>query len=86
MIESNFGWWNALFESYLETYRPLIVASSSKKKGNDDHNFVFMTRHGTPFAANYFSDFLSTLPVSAHGTACGDPHSPLLVRNPFLQL
>ena len=32
LTESNFGWWTALFESYLETYRPLIVASSSKKK------------------------------------------------------
>ena len=62
LTESNFGWWTALFESYLETYRPLIVASSSsKKKGNDNHNFVFVTRHGTPFVANYFSDFLSTL-------------------------
>ena len=47
----------------METYRPLLVSSSSskKKKQNDEHNFVFMTRHGTPFAANYFSDFLSTL-------------------------
>ena len=63
LTESNFSWWTALFESYLETYRPLLVSSSSpkKKKQNDEHNFVFVTRHGTPFAANYFSDFLSTL-------------------------
>lgn len=57
LTESNFGWWTALLESYLETYRPLLVASKSK----DQHDFVFVTRHGTSFTANYFSDFLSTL-------------------------
>lgn len=51
-----------MLESYLETYRPLLVASSSsKKKNSDHHDFVFVTRHGTPFTASYFSDFLSSL-------------------------
>lgn len=72
LTESNFGWWTALFQSYLETYRPLLVRSSSsssssstssktKKKKDDDHRFVFVTRHGMPFTANYFSEFLSKL-------------------------
>ena len=55
---TNFGWWTDLLESYLKTYRPLLIPSSKKKGG---HNFVFVTRSGTPFTANYFSDFLSTL-------------------------
>lgn len=60
--ESNFGWWTALLQSYLEKYRPLLVSSSSSsKQKKNKHDFLFVTRHGTPFTANYFSDFLSTL-------------------------
>jgi hypothetical protein len=57
--ESNFGWWTALLQSYLDKYRPLLAFSSKQRK--DKHDFLFVTRQGTPFTANYFSDFLSTL-------------------------
>jgi hypothetical protein len=60
LTASNFGWWTDLLQSYLETYRLLLVSSLSSKQ-KKVHDFVFVTRHGTPFTANYFSDFLSTL-------------------------
>jgi hypothetical protein len=50
-----FGWWIELFQLYQKTYRPLLLGTQHK------HDFVFVARQGTPFTANYFSDFLSTL-------------------------
>jgi hypothetical protein len=50
-----FAWWIELFQLYQKTYRPLLQGKQHK------HDFVFVARQGTPFTANYFSDFLSTL-------------------------
>jgi hypothetical protein len=49
--ESNFGWWTALVQSYLEKYCALLVSSSSSKQRKDKHDFLFVPRHGTPFTA-----------------------------------
>jgi hypothetical protein len=49
-----FAWWIELFQLYQKN-RPLLLGKQHK------HDFVFVARQGTPFTANYFSDFLSTL-------------------------
>ncbi len=39
---TQFDWWTKLFVKYVKVYRPVIV-------GENDHRFVFVTRHGEPF-------------------------------------
>ena len=51
-----FGWWTDLFETYISTYRPILL-----KEASQPHNYVFVTRGGDPFSGPYFSEFLSTL-------------------------
>jgi hypothetical protein len=51
---TQFDWWTNLFVKYVEIYRPFIV-------GENDHHFVFVTRHGEPFTHSYYSDFISSL-------------------------
>lgn len=51
---TQFGWWTNLFVDYFEDYRPKIT-------GENDHRFVFVTRHGEPFTHSYFSEFISSL-------------------------
>ncbi len=52
---SSFPWWTALFEQYRSRYRPLLVDAKQR------HDYVFVTRAGKEFTANYFSDFISNL-------------------------
>jgi hypothetical protein len=47
-------WWTNLLATYLGDYHPLL-------RHGIEHEFVFMTRQGTPFTAPYFSEFLSSL-------------------------
>ena len=49
-------WWTDMLATYLTNYHPLLL-----KGGLELHEFVFMTRQGTPFTAPYFSEFLSSL-------------------------
>lgn len=51
-----FQWWTDLFESYISTYRPILL-----KKASRGHNYVFVTRSGEPFSGPYFSEFISSL-------------------------
>jgi hypothetical protein len=47
-------WWTDLLATYLADYHPLL-------RHGIEHEFIFMTRQGTPFKAPYFSEFLSSL-------------------------
>ena len=51
---ASFEWWTRLFAQYWATYRPLLIEEGA-------HRFVFVTRSGHPFTANYFSTFVANL-------------------------
>jgi hypothetical protein len=58
-----FDWWCHLFETYLESYRPLLVGAAC------DHSFVFVTKTAKPFSGSYYSDYISTLLFKLTGVA-----------------
>lgn len=58
-----FDWWCHLLETYLESYRPVIVGAAC------DHSFVFVTKTAKPFSGSYYSDYISSLLFKLTGVA-----------------